>query len=268
MLDTLKIYDNIYQNVAGIKITDSNGNIQKFTNGCSLQKIANGTQPSGDIVLSTTTEIKEYAFSRKPITSVSAPYVTTIGEGAFDNASALASVSFPSLTSFAGTYVFRNTPNLKSACFPSLTNLTAGNAFNGSKFETLVFPAAKISGINGLNSMTSLTTVDFGESFEYIAGYLFNGDSALNTLILRRKASLVTLNNINGISGTCFKSGGTGGTIYIPKTLYDHLGDDSSLDYKSATNWSTYDGYGTITWAKIEGSQYETHYADGIAIPS
>lgn len=49
----------------------------------------------------------------------------------------------------------------------------------------------------------------------------------------------------------------TGGTIYIPKVLYDHLGDGTSLDYKAATNWSTVDGYGAITWAKIEGSAYE-----------
>lgn len=54
-----------------------------------------------------------------------------------------------------------------------------------------------------------------------------------------------------------FASGGTGGTIYIPKSLYDHLGDGSEYDYKAATNWSTIDSYGTITWAQIEGSEYE-----------
>ena len=47
------------------------------------------------------------------------------------------------------------------------------------------------------------------------------------------------------------------GTIYIQKVLYDRLGDGASLDYKAATNWSTVDGYGTITWAKIESSAYE-----------
>lgn len=266
MTDTLEIYGTEYQSVKGFKVTDSNGDIQRFVDGFTFKEIADGTRLSGDIVLPTATEIRSWAFYRKPVTSVSAPYVTTIGGYAFDEASTLASVSFPSLTTFTGIYVFRGTTNLKRACFPSLTGLTVGNVFNGSKFETLVFPAAKISGMNGLNGMTSLTTVDFGESFEYIGTYLFNGDSALNTLILRSEASLVALKSTNGISSTCFKSGGTGGTIYIPKALYDHLGDGSSLDYKSATNWSTYEGYGTITWAKIEGSQYETHYADGTEI--
>ena len=63
--------------------------------------------------------------------------------------------------------------------------------------------------------------------------------------------------NTNAFNSTPFASGGTGGTIYIPETLYNHLGDGTALDYKSATNWSVIDAYGTITWAKIEGSPYE-----------
>jgi hypothetical protein len=74
------------------------------------------------------------------------------------------------------------------------------------------------------------------------------------------------MSNANAFSNSHFKSGGTGGTIYIPKVLYDHLGDNSSLDYKKATNWTTVNGYGTITWEKIEGSIYETQYADGTPI--
>ena len=74
------------------------------------------------------------------------------------------------------------------------------------------------------------------------------------------------MNNSNILEGTPFASGGAGGTIYIPKSLYDHLGDGTSSDYKAATNWSTYDGYGTITWKKIEDSYYETHYVDDTSI--
>ena len=79
---------------------------------------------------------------------------------------------------------------------------------------------------------------------------------------------MVSLYNLAAFTGTPFASGGTGGTIYIPKSLYDHLDDGTSSDYKAATNWSTIDGYGTITWAKIEGTYYETHYADGTLIPT
>ena len=86
---------------------------------------------------------------------------------------------------------------------------------------------------------------------------VFTGSTLFNTLILRYATAPVWLVNTNTFNNTCFKSGGSGGTIYIPKALYDHLGDNGSLDYKKATNWSTVDGYGTITWAKIEGSIYE-----------
>ena len=68
---------------------------------------------------------------------------------------------------------------------------------------------------------------------------------------------VATLIAANTISSAAFAQGGTGGTIYIPKALYDHLSDGSEYDYKSATNWSTIDSYGTITWAQIEGSEYE-----------
>lgn len=86
----------------------------------------------------------------------------------------------------------------------------------------------------------------------------------LKTLILRNTTKLNTLQG--GYASTFlespFANGGSGGTIYIPKVLYDHLGDGTELDYKSATNWSTLDSYGTITWAKIEGTGYEFYRAD------
>lgn len=92
-----------------------------------------------------------------------------------------------------------------------------------------------------------------------------SGCPVLDTIILR-PTSIVTLQNTSAFNNTPYKSGGTGGTIYIPKSLYDHLGDGTSLDYKAATNWATVNGYGTITWAQIEGSIYETQYADGTPI--
>lgn len=123
---------------------------------------------------------------------------------------------------------------------------------------------------NAFRSNGGLTTFDFtytGHQYAF-GNNNFYGDNKLTTVILRGSA-IVPLGNVSAFN-TCnpWKSGGTGGTIYIPKALYDHLGDNSSLDYKAATNWSTLNGYGTITWAQIEGSYYETHYADGTTIPS
>ena len=113
---------------------------------------------------------------------------------------------------------------------------------------------------------SQLTTIDLHSFMDNSQGSDFQNNNGLNLIILR-STTLVPLKNTNVIAtNTCFKSGGTGGTIYIPKALYDHLGDGGSSDYKAATNWSAVNGYGTITWAQIEGSQYENYYADGTPI--
>lgn len=121
---------------------------------------------------------------------------------------------------------------------------------------------------NAFQNCANLAVVELGSATAgTIANQAFASCGSLNTLILR-STSVKALSNTNAVNGTPFKSGGTGGTIYIPKALYNHLGDGTANDYKAATNWSTVDGYGTITWAKIEGSIYETQYADGTPIPT
>lgn len=141
---------------------------------------------------------------------------------------------------YARTRIFEGNSNLKTVVFPDLIN-TSTYIGNSSGIET----------------------IDIGSSFSTIPNAMFQA-SNLGTLILRRTSIVAT--GANGLGGTKFKSGGAGGEIYIPKVLYDHLGDSTSSDYKHATNWSTIDGYGTITWKQIEGSIYETQYADGTPI--
>ena len=142
-------------------------------------------------------------------------------------------------------------------------------AFNGcTNLKTLVM-IRSTSGVFGSYAVSGcklLEKVDLS-NFSSLNGSCFASTAKNNfkTLILRR-TSIVSLSNVNAFNDTPFKSGGTGGTIYIPKSLYDHLNDGTSLDYKSATNWSTVNGYGTITWATIEGSIYENSYADGTPI--
>ncbi len=178
------------------------------------------------------------------LVTASAPMATQIPQGVFDGCSKLTAVDFPAAT-LIGAYAFQNCKALVSAKFP---------------------PVATVSGL-AFTGCSSLSAVDFGVRVNFQGGSAFNNCSALSTLVLRG-TTLSALSNVNVFNGTPFKSGGTGGTVYIPKALYDHLGDGSALDYKAATNWSTVDGYGTITWAQIEGSIYETQYADGTPISS
>lgn len=162
------------------------------------------------------------------------------------------------------------------------TLLTYGIAYSG--IRNLCVPKLKIGlrGLEGCSSLknvvaktleggntcynsTSLEKVDICGN--YIGAKAFNTCSSLNVLVLRH-TGITGLQSTNAFDNTSFASGGSGGTIYIPKALYDVLGTGSSTDYKAATNWSTIDGYGTITWAIIEGSQYETAYVDGTSISS
>ena len=122
---------------------------------------------------------------------------------------------------------------------------------------------------SSVSGCSNLSIVEFADSTDTkgIRGEsCFSNCTSLQTIIIRRTDALILLNNVNVFDGTPFASGGTGGTIYIPEILYDHLGDGTSLDYQSATNWSTIHGYGTITWQKIEGSIYENTYADGTPV--
>lgn len=205
----------------------------------------------------------DYALQRSEIKSFSAPNLLTAQKYAFMQCTHLETVDAQNMQT-VGQYMFQGCSSLTKAFFPNST--VSDNAFeNCTSLLTAVFGNITTAWKQCANC-TSLTTAEIGTATRLTN--TFEGCSNLKTVILRQTSSVIPLYNMDVFKNTPFKSGGTGGTIYIPKALYDHLGDGTSLDYKAATNWSTYEGYGTITWAQIEGSQYETHYADGTVIPT
>lgn len=189
-----------------------------------------------------------YEIARRFVDGTITEYVdselTKIRGSAFRDCFSITKVSVPNVKTI-GTDSFNAVTTIAALAFPSLTG----------------FSSYALRNFKG-------RTVDLGPLFHArIMNYLFDNCTNLETLIFRYNG-IVPLMNIKQSMPSKFLSGGAGGTIYIPKAMYDHLGDGSALDYKSATNWSTIDGYGTITWAQIEGSIYETQYADGTPIPS
>lgn len=238
--------------------------------GISIDDLALNLAPSGAIVLgSGVTEIKDHAFQGKPITSVKGVSVTKIEANALNDTqlTSITDADFPSLG--VGTrydVVLRLPTTCKSIKLSGPQIALASGAYplrDCKGLQTAEFPYAAYDvgqsyrGLGGFAfySCTALTMADCGY-VQSIAANAFGNSTNFSTLILRY-SSIVTLANENAFTGTKFKSGGAGGTIYIPKVLYDHLGDGSSMDYKAASKWSIVDGYGTITWAKIEGSPYE-----------
>jgi len=182
------------------------------------------------------------------LTKAYLPVLTVLGEGMFRDCGLLEDLYIPNVTTISYANIFLNCSKLSSLVFPNLINQT---------LTTGVF-----------RSCTSLEALDItAPSITFGGQRMFEGDTLLDTIVLR-VPNLISMSYNNNFGSTPFASGGTGGTIYIPKSLYDHLGDGTSLDYKAATNWSTLDGYGTITWAKIEGSPYENYYVDGQEVPT
>lgn len=215
--------------------------------GITIDEMASGAKPTGDIVIKTQTIIESAFYRRSGITSVICDETTkTIGKNAFSYCRGLKKLVALGATSVGNCCAFAQYIN--TIVLPSVLSITQGFLQDGMKY-----------GQNGV--------VDLGSSCASIAAGAFSGASKLKTLVLRR-ASVVTLASYLVFSYTPFANGGSGGTIYIPKSLYDHLGDGTADDYQAAANWSTVYGYGTITWAQIEGSIYETQYADGTPIPT
>ena len=239
--------------------------------GISVDDIGVKTALSGAIVYTGATINRRYAFyNYTGITSFSAPNLSSCIENFLQNCTSLESIDCPSLKNTA-TESFSSNPALLKYHGP-LENGASRTFQYDSGMRYFVAPNLKKADGGLLQFCSSLEAADIGtagvsQSGNVLNGSVFRDNTSLTTLVIRY-SNVIGCSNVNNFNGSPFASGGLGGTIYIPKSLYDHLGDGTADDYKAASNWSTIDGYGTITWAKIEGSYYETHYADGTTIPT
>lgn len=232
----------------------------------TTEGLATASEPKGAITI-TANEVADGAFAgKRRITAISLPNATYLGISAFDTCDAVSSFSAPRLQR-ANQAAFRKCGDGQASLFlPAFTTCEATGVFRTLRFPVVVMPSIVNFYGYAFEQNALLEKIDLGSTLNSLPNQNFVNCRYLTTIILRRSSAPVALANTNVFNGTPFTSGGTGGTIYIPKALYDHLGDGTANDYKAATNWSTIDGYGTITWAKIEGSIYENAYADGTPI--
>lgn len=249
--------------------------------GWTTDGIADGTEPNGDITVTSQTLLPYTFRGRNGITGITANNATSVPTGccqsstglvqasfqnatviwddAFNGCSNLISVDVRNVTVFRTKRAFINCSSL-TTFVGGLTKLTsfADQSFKNTRVPIFVLPSITSLGLEAMASNTALTTCDFGTSFGDVGSTsVFSGDTSLTTLIIR-KESLAVLNNINSFTNTPFASGGTGGTLYVPQALIS--------SYQSATNWSTILGYANNQILSIEGSIYETQYADGTPI--
>lgn len=165
------------------------------------------------------TELSQYAFAyRTSLKTLSLPNLKSSNTRAFTNCNSLVSLSIPNMTGYTYQYM--------AAYCSAMTTADVKNASYVSSYS--------------FYGCSALTKIEFNR-VGTIATNAFNGCTKLATLILRT-GSVVSLGGTNAFTGT--KIAGTGGYIYVPKTLDD--GSDGVEAYKAATNWSTYDRFRAI----------------------
>ena len=210
------------------------------------------------------TRISQYAFyGCRNIELTSLPSgVTNIGNYAFYNCSKLALTSLPSGLTSIGGYAFSGCTGITTIeCSGTLTTLTA-YSWNGASghemnLTSASFPNAALAtnigtvfgNATAANACKLLEFCDIG-STTGIAANAFANCYALETLVLRKTASVCTLANVSAFSGTPMRGyNNKTGTVYVPSDLIS--------SYQTATNWSTLYNNGTVTFSAIEGSDYE-----------
>lgn len=209
------------------------------------------------------------------LTSVVLSNVTNLGSRTFDGCTSLDTVNFPSATIF-GEYCFRGTAitELTTQQVPNLVSIGSYGLRGATALRRIFLPNASV-GLYGCAQLTALTTAVFNGSSYYsnfegcsnlsavdmstnrVNRAMFSGCSNLSVLV-HRATSQQALENISAFTSTPFADGGSGGTLYVPQALISA--------YQAAANWSTILGYENNQILPIEGSVYETQYADGTPI--
>jgi len=185
------------------------------------------------------------------VTEFSAPnWVNGFGTNyLFMNCYLIKKISLPKVTRFAGTDNFKNCRKLSTLVLPSLGKGTSAS----------YAMQAELAGFSGCSILQAIDVY----TVYSIKSKAFQNCPVFGTLIIRNRSGhsghpIASLAAIDAFSGTPFASGGAGGTLYVPSA-------DISA-YQAATNWSTILGYENNQILPIEGSIYETQWADGTPI--
>jgi hypothetical protein len=199
--------------------------------GITADQIATG-KIEGDLLISAN-QINAYAFyGNGSITKVSAPNATSLGNYSFYSCGGLTSITAPLATS-VGEYAFQSC-GIVELEFPSLLTIPNGCFRYSGKIKKGTFLNATSVGENAFRGDSSLERLDFS-ACTTIYQLAFTSCSSLTTIIFR-SPSIITLKSTNAFMSTAISN--KTGYIYVPKALLSD--DDATMDYRRATNWSTY----------------------------
>jgi hypothetical protein len=168
-----------------------------------------------------------YAFQNcTALTTITAPGAQTIsGLYAFQNCTALTTVSLPGLTTLSRNYAFQNCTSLTTVSLPKLTTLSGAYVFqNCTALISVSLLALTSVGSNVFNTCTFLTTITLPATLTSIGAGAFANCSNLVSVTIER----TTPPTVNASS---FNNTAAGLKIYVPAANLD--------TYKAASVWST-----------------------------
>lgn len=220
------------------------GFVDKINEFYSANDFALTNKPTGIIYYEGTTLPVANLFSNHTeITAIIAPNITDLVASGFGSNCSASTIILDKL-GFMRSYSLYNQKNITTYVLPRLSSINASYCFA---------------------SCTNLTTLDLGGKDNSTSAQInntttFNGDTKLSKIILRNTNLVWDLKDAAILNPTCFGSGKTGGTLYVPENLI--------FQYEAHTNWAIILGYPNNSILPIEGSQYEDYYADGRLISS
>jgi hypothetical protein len=207
--------------------------------GYSLDDIASGAEPSGVFDITGVNFVRDYAFYKYPnITEVKGK-TSILTANCFMGCTGIEKIHVELTGNTGGANYFNGCTKLKTAVF--LQNITYGE-YSGA--------------YSMFNGCTSLEVADL--MAQRLGNNTFFNNQKLNTLILRNTSQRTAFNGDPKFSMTQFKESGTGGTLYVPQSMISA--------YEADSDWSTLLSYSNNKILPIEGSIYETQYADGTPI--
>ena len=191
------------------------------------------------------------------------PKAKTIGNYAFRYCYGLTGeVTLPSTVTSIGQYSFASCKNMtKFIATGAITTLGTYTFVGASADHKMTVTEIRMPNLGtsialnlnfgsttAANACQQLAVVDIGKA-KSIAANTFANCYKLQTLIMRR-TSVTTCANVSAFLNTPLRGySSRTAEIYVPEALID--------TYKAASVWSTINGYGYVTWKKIEGSPYE-----------